>query len=65
MKTLINTTRQTETDVRHEVSVALFTVIGASAALISLWAVATLIGGIVNKGFLPMLRAYVTAITGF
>ena len=65
MKTFINTTRRTETDVRHEVSVALFTVIGASASLIGLWAAACMIGGIVNKGFLPMLRGYITAITGY
>lgn len=65
MKTLINTTRRTETDVGHEVSVALFTVIGASAALIGIWATACLIGGLASKGFLTMLRGYITAITGY
>jgi hypothetical protein len=65
MKTFINTTRRTETDVEHEVSVALFTVISVSASLIGLWAVACLIGGLVNNGVLPMIRGYITAVTGY
>lgn len=64
MKTLIRTTRQTETDVGHSVSVVLFTVITASAFVIGLWAFACLVGGLVSNGILPMIRGYITAITG-
>jgi len=64
MKTLINTTRRTETDVEHEMSVVLFTVITASALLIGLWAAATLISGLMSNGVWAMIRGYITAITG-
>ena len=64
MNSLIRTTRRTETDVEHSVSVVLFTVITASAFAIGLWAFACLVGGLVSNGVFPMIRGYITAITG-
>lgn len=65
MKSMIRTTRRTETDIEHDVSHALFTVFSVSAALIGIWAAACLIGGLLNHGLVAMVRGYITAVTGF
>lgn len=65
MKTILDSARRTDTDVEHELSTVLFTVISASALIIGLWAAACIIGGLFSHGLIAMLRGYVTAVTGF
>ncbi len=64
MKTLLKTTNRTRTDLNHEVSQFIFTIVSASALLIGLWGAACLISGLVSNGFFSMVRGYISAITG-
>lgn len=64
MKTLLKTSRQTQTDVDHEISQFAFTIISATALLIGIWGAACLISGLASNGFISMVRGYITAITG-
>ncbi len=64
MKTLLKTGNQTRTDLNHEVSQFIFTIVSATALLIGIWGAACLIGGLVSNGFFSMVRGYITAITG-
>lgn len=65
MKTIIETTRTTETEVTHDVLGVLMTLLSASAILIGLWSAACIIGAILNHGLVSVLRGYVTAVAGF
>ena len=65
MKTILNTTNRTQTDLNHEVSGFLFTVVSASALLIGLWGVLCLMSGLLSRGPVNMVRSYITAITGW
>jgi hypothetical protein len=64
MKTLVKTTKRTETNLEHEVSYFLFTFISASALLLGIWGAVCLISGLVSDGFVSMARGYISAITG-
>jgi hypothetical protein len=65
MKTILQTTKRTETDIEYEIATALFTVVAASSVLIGLWAVVCLASGIFSHGLVATLRGYLTAVTGF
>ncbi len=65
MKTIIETTRTTETEVTHDVLGVLMALLSASAILIGLWSAACFIGALVNHGLVSVLRGYLTAVTGF
>ena len=64
MKTLLKTTNQTRTDLNHEISQFIFTIVSATALLIGLWGAACLISGLVSNGVFAMVRGYISAITG-
>ena len=64
MKTVLKTHNQTRTDLNHEVSQFIFTLISATALLIGLWGAACLVSGLVSNGFFSMVRGYFSAITG-
>ncbi len=64
MKTMIETRTKTETDLQHEVSGFMFTVVSTSAVILGIWGIACLIGGLISSGFIGMIKGYVTAITG-
>ena len=60
-----NTRIETKTDVGYETSRFGLGVGMAMAALIGLWGVACLIGGLASNGVGGMLKGYLTALTGF
>ena len=64
MKTILETSRRTETDLEHEVSSFVFNITAVSAILIGLWALVCLISGFVVHGPLGMLKGYISAVTG-
>jgi hypothetical protein len=64
MKTILQTRRQTKTELDQEIFQFMFSVILVSAVLIGIWGVACLLGGIIANGIVPMVKGYVTAITG-
>jgi hypothetical protein len=64
MKTITTTTSRTETDVQHEVSGFLFTIVSASALILGIWGIACLASGLLNGSLMSLVRGYVTAITG-
>lgn len=64
MKTVLKTHNQTRTDLNHEVSQFIFTIVSAAALLIGLWGATCLISGLVSDGFFSMVRGYFSAITG-
>ena len=57
-------TKETTTDVGYEASKFGLIVAMGMAALVGIWGVACLIGGLVTNGVGAMLRGYLTAITG-
>jgi len=61
-----NTKTRTETkiDAGYEASRFALNIGMGMAALIGLWGLACMIGGLVNSGAGGMLRGYVTAVTG-
>ena len=65
MKTILETTRMTETEVTHDVLSVLMTLLSASALLIGVWAAACFVGALWSHGLISVLRGYVTAVTGF
>lgn len=65
MKTVVDSTRATETEVTHDVLSILMTVVSASALLIGLWAAACFISAFAGHGMTALVRGYITAITGF
>jgi len=65
MKTILETNKLTDTDIKHETSIVLMTVFSVSALLIGLWAFACVVGGLFNHGLVAMVRGYITAITGY
>lgn len=48
----------------HDASQVGIGVIGVLAALIGIWGIACLIGGIANEGVLEMVNGYISAVTG-
>jgi len=67
MKTMnktIRTARTTRTDVEHDVSTVVFSIVAVSAVLIGLWAAACLVGGFLEHGLSGLINGYITAITG-
>jgi len=60
-----NTRTETKTDAGYEASRFGLSVGMGLAALIGLWGVACLIGGLASNGVGGMLRGYLTALTGF
>ena len=65
MRTVVDSTRTTETEVTHDVLSILMTVVSASALLIGLWAAACFISALAGQGLTALVRGYITAITGF
>jgi len=53
-----------KTDTGHEVSRFALNAGMGMAALIGLWGVACLIGGLATSGFGGLLRGFITAVTG-
>jgi len=64
MKTISNTRNQTRTDLDHEVSQFLFTLISASALLLGIWGTVCLLSAFLSKGILSTVQGYFTALTG-
>jgi len=64
MKTINKTIRTTKTDVTHDISKVIFSIVVASSVLIGLWAAACLVGGILEHGVGGMISGYISAITG-
>ena len=58
------TRTETKTDVGYEASRFALSVGMGMAALIGLWGVACLIGGLATNGVGGMLRGYLSALTG-
>ncbi len=65
MKTIVDSTRTTETEVTHDVLSILLTVVSASALVIGVWAMACLVSALVGHGLTALVRGYITAITGY
>ena len=65
MKTIVDSTRATETEVTHDVLSILMTVVSASALAIGLWAIACFVSALVGHGLAALVRGYITAITGW
>lgn len=65
MKTVVESTRTTETEVTHDVLSILMTMVSASALIIGVWAIACFVAALVNHGLTALVRGYVSAITGF
>ena len=64
MSTNTRTRTDTKVDAGYEASrFALYTGMGM-AALIGIWGMACLIGGLATNGFGGMLRGFITAVTG-
>ncbi len=64
MKTINKTVIGTKTDVGHDVSTVVFSIVAVSAVLVGLWAVACLIGGVLEHGVGGLIQGYITAVTG-
>ena len=64
MKTLLKTSNETRTDLNHEISQFIFTIVSATALLVGIWGAACLIIGLVSNGAFSMFRGYISAITG-
>jgi hypothetical protein len=65
MKTTnVNTTHETEINTSYETSKFALTVGISMAALIGLWGLACMVGGLANGGLVGLLKDFVTAITG-
>lgn len=65
MKTIVDSTRTTETEVTHDLMSILMTVVSASALVIGVWAFACFASALFSHGLIAMVRGYITAITGF
>lgn len=65
MKSIVESTRTTETQVTHDVLSIVMTLVSVSALLIGLWAAACLVSALVNHGLIGLLRGYITAVVGF
>jgi len=65
MKTILGTTRVTETEVTHDVLSVLMTLVSASALLIGIWAAACFVGALFSHGLSGLVKGYITAVTGF
>lgn len=61
-----NTTARTEAKVDFALETGHYTVkaIGVLSALIGVWGMACLIGGLANCGAVELLKGYVSALTG-
>jgi len=65
MKTVVESTRTTETEVTHDVMSILMTMVSASPLIIGVWALACFVAALVNHGLTALVRGYISAITGF
>lgn len=65
MKTIVESTRTSETEVTHDVLSILATLVSASALLIGIWAIACFASALLSHGLTGLVRGYITAITGF
>jgi hypothetical protein len=64
MRATIRTRTETGIDVGYETSKFALNAGMGMAALIGLWGMACLIGGLASNGFGGLLRGFITAITG-
>ncbi|WP_028580726.1 hypothetical protein [Desulfogranum japonicum] len=51
-------------DIGHETSKFSLTIVMAMAALVSIWAVACLFGGLMSGGVGTIIKGYITAVFG-
>lgn len=65
MKSIVETTSTTETEVTHDVLSIVWTLVTVSALAIGLWAAACLVSALVTHGLIGVIRGYITAVTGF
>ncbi len=65
MKTIVDSTQTTETEVTHDVLSILLTAVSASALVIGVWAMACLVSALASHGLTALVRGYITAITGY
>lgn len=65
MKTINKSIRTTRTDVERDVSTVIFSIVAVSAVLIGVWAVACLVGGIMEHGLSGLVKGWVTAVMGY
>lgn len=64
MTTQVFTQKKAKSDVAQETSKFVLGSVIAMASLISLWAIACLIGGLMANGFGDTIRGYISAVTG-
>ena len=65
MKSIVESTRSNQTEITHDVLSIVWTLVSVSALVIGLWAFACLVSALVSQGLTRLVRAYITAITGF
>ncbi|HID40319.1 MAG TPA: hypothetical protein EYP36_12510 [Calditrichaeota bacterium] len=64
MTTKIITKSESKTDIAKETSIFAIGAISVLAALIGIWGLACLIGGLAANGPGGLIRGYITALTG-
>lgn len=64
MTTQVLTKKQTKTDVARETSKFFLGSVIVLSSLISIWAIACLVGGLYANGLGATIQGYLTAITG-
>ncbi|MBC8207891.1 MAG: hypothetical protein H8E79_01840 [Desulfobulbaceae bacterium] len=64
MKTNIQTQKETKTNVAQETSKFALNIGIVMAALVGIWGLACLIGGLMSGGFGGAIQGYVSAVTG-
>ena len=65
MKTILETSKATRTEVTHDVLGVLMTLVSTAALLIGVWAVACFVGALFSHGLSAVIKGYITAVTGF
>ena len=64
MRTVVESTRTSETEVTHDALSILMTLVSASALIIGLWGIACFVSALLSHGLTALVRGYITAITG-
>ena len=64
MTTQVSNKTETKTDIAQETSKFTIRVVMTMAALIGIWAVACLIGGLASGGVGTLIQGFISAITG-
>jgi hypothetical protein len=65
MTTQIISKHETKTDVAHETSKFTMRVVMTMSALIGIWALACLIGGLASGGVGNLIKGYISTIIGY